>query len=216
MNLNLNSQAALKALSAVEIDSRITLECVKALNELGSRNSVTFGWVPGHSNIWGNEIADELARAGSKHIMYRPEPACGISRAMRKRVLRDWVQNQARLKWRQSPGLLHSKELIKEFSTRASMWALQLSRDQLTVLTRALTDHCKLNKHMHRMGLTPLCRFCCVDAETHLHLLCDCDALIHTRSRALGGHKMHPQDVKALSSKKVIGYFTALGLIEDL
>ena len=61
-----DSQAAIRALSAYTVTSKLAWDCITRLNELGSRNQVTIYWVPGHRNIYGNEVADELARKGSE------------------------------------------------------------------------------------------------------------------------------------------------------
>jgi hypothetical protein len=47
--------------------------------------------VPGHEGIAGNETADLLTRTGSEHPFTGPEPACGISIGVAKRVVMDWA-----------------------------------------------------------------------------------------------------------------------------
>jgi hypothetical protein len=47
--------------------------------------------VPGHEDIVGNEMADQLARTGSEHLFTGPEPACGISTGVAKKAVRDWM-----------------------------------------------------------------------------------------------------------------------------
>ena len=59
-----DSQAALKALQAVRTSSLIN-QCQKALNDISARHVVGLYWVPGHTGVRGNEIADGLARSGS-------------------------------------------------------------------------------------------------------------------------------------------------------
>jgi len=39
-------------------------KCQKALNNNSSRHEVGIFWVPEHSGVRGNEIADDLARGG--------------------------------------------------------------------------------------------------------------------------------------------------------
>jgi ribonuclease HI len=51
-----------------------------ALNDISTYLSVGLFWVPGHSGIRGNEIADELAREVFVHHFVGSEPALGVSR----------------------------------------------------------------------------------------------------------------------------------------
>jgi len=72
-----DSQAALKALS----NPRITLlvwDCIVALNQLSSHNSVRLFWVSGHSGIYGNEQANQLAKAASFKSYVGPEPVLPV------------------------------------------------------------------------------------------------------------------------------------------
>jgi ribonuclease HI len=75
-----DSQAALKALLAMKTTSPLVRQCQRALDDISTYHSVGLFWVPGHSGIRGNEIADELAKEGSAHHFVGPEPAVGVSR----------------------------------------------------------------------------------------------------------------------------------------
>ena len=59
-----DSQAALKALASPVVKQMLVGNCINNLNFLGQNNQVMLMWVPGHSNIVGNEEADTLAKAG--------------------------------------------------------------------------------------------------------------------------------------------------------
>jgi hypothetical protein len=47
--------------------------------------------VPSHEGIFGNEMADQLARTGSEYPFVGPESTCGISVGVAKKAVRDWT-----------------------------------------------------------------------------------------------------------------------------
>ena len=56
-----DSQAALKALKGYTVNHKCVLSCIEILNTLGLEKRITIGWIPGHTGVQGNEIADKLA-----------------------------------------------------------------------------------------------------------------------------------------------------------
>lgn len=70
-----DSQVALKAISSRTIKSQMVWECVKKLKKLGERNKVRLLWVPGHTAIEGNKIADKLANQTASTPPTGPEPS---------------------------------------------------------------------------------------------------------------------------------------------
>ena len=69
-----DSQAAIKALINCTVTSITALNCTRNLNQFGKQNLVSIAWIPGHAWVHGNEVADYLAKSGSKSKMHGPEP----------------------------------------------------------------------------------------------------------------------------------------------
>ncbi|XP_074027278.1 ribonuclease H1-like [Leptinotarsa decemlineata] len=60
-----DSQAAIKAISSMQVNSKLVWNCLEKLQELGSQNRLSLAWVPGHTGYKGNKEADSLAREGA-------------------------------------------------------------------------------------------------------------------------------------------------------
>ena len=68
-----DSQAAIKALIKCTVTSITVLNCIRNLNQLGKQNHVSIAWIPGHAGVHGNEVADYIAKSGSKSKMHGPD-----------------------------------------------------------------------------------------------------------------------------------------------
>ena len=66
--------------------------CIEILNKLGSDNDLLVAWIPGHTGVYGNERADDLAKAGSLlgTGMYGPELFIPIPYATCIREIKEW------------------------------------------------------------------------------------------------------------------------------
>lgn len=71
----------------MDIRSSLTLECWEALNDIALGNRIDLTWVPGHSNVEGNETADDLAKTGALSQLIGPEPALRIPTANIRRYI---------------------------------------------------------------------------------------------------------------------------------
>ncbi len=90
----------------------------------GHFNNVSLLWVPGHSNIVGNEKADELARMGSQEQFIGPEPYIGISFGTLKYHMKMWAY-QAHLQYRRyRQDCIMMKEFFLELNSASSHYLL--------------------------------------------------------------------------------------------
>jgi hypothetical protein len=68
---------------------------------------------------------------------------------------------------------------LKKPSAERAGELLNLSRNQVRILTGLLTGHCHLKGHLLELGLvnSPGCNRCKQASETATHILCDCEVL---------------------------------------
>jgi hypothetical protein len=115
--------------------------------------------VPGHEGIAGNEIADQLAKLGSKCLFIGPATACSISVEVATKAVKDWTHRDHKNHWEFLTGLKQAKGLIQGPSARRTKELLSLNRNQLQWVGGLLTGDCHLKGHLFKMGLTdsPIC-----------------------------------------------------------
>jgi ribonuclease HI len=110
--INSDSQAALLALRSPESNSKLVQNCINSLNALANAYKVTLRWVPGHSDIDGNEKiksksnqnhlfvkANGLARKGAERPLFGPEPFCGITKRKACSLLHNLEKTKALELW---------------------------------------------------------------------------------------------------------------------
>jgi hypothetical protein len=104
----------------------------------------------------------------------------------------------------------------KPFARKAGQ-LLNLSRNQLRIMTGLLTGHCHLKGHLFKLGLvnSPECNRCNQASETASHVLCDCEASAKLRFRHLVSHFMKPGDFEDISVSKILHYVQGAGLLNE-
>ncbi len=181
-----DSQVCLKALSLEGTKSKLVQECHKALNKLGQRKRVILLWVPGHSNVEGNERADALAKRGTLPIPTGPEPIIPIPAKSCSHLVENWFDKKWEEQWnsledcRQSRG--HILRTPKEYAPITT-----LSRLQIRHLVTLYTGHGNLGHHLHKMQLkeNSSCANCGHPDEDSDHFLLRCPKYKESREDIL-------------------------------
>lgn len=214
-----DSQAALKSLQSYKIDSSLVLECRALLDRLTVMNDVSLLWVPGHSDILGNEEADTLARNGSSHEFIGPIPFLPLSKNWAKSAIHSWTERSHKSYWQSLSSCKHTKLLIKEaLSVPNAKRLLSLKKSDLRKLIGVITGHFYFNKHLCNMRIktSSICDRCEEDEDTAYHLICLCPRLANRRFRFLGDYVLSEQEFKQLDIWKINRFISEIDLDAQL
>ena len=148
-----DNQAAILPLESYHTTSKLVWECKQLLLRLGSTNNVTLAWVPGHSGVEGNELADELAKKGASSLPFGPEPTLGISYRQARKEVEIWLQMEKAKSWQGMPNTRNLKRLSIKPSRELTQKLLSLKRTEVRRIVGILTGHCHLRHHLHRIGV---------------------------------------------------------------
>ena len=171
-----DSESALQALGDVHASDDMNIQhLAKTINKLLTSFdiNVTLQWIPGHSDIQGNETADHLAKAGTQKE--HPEKHCSMSTT--SQILRNNFKEEWLNRWTAgNTGRAMYAEITKP---NKSDPINNLDRQDQCTIFQFRTGHCKLNQHLNRINPQhpPLCRNCSFHMESVHHVLFHCQVL---------------------------------------
>jgi hypothetical protein len=92
---------------------------------------------------------------------------------------------------------------------------LNLSRNQLRIMTGFSTGHCHLKGHLFKLGLvnSPPCDRRQQASQMASHILCDCGPLATLRFRHLSHHFMESGDIEDMSLNKTLHFVQDVELL---
>jgi hypothetical protein len=146
-----DSRAALLTLKSYALSSRVVLQCGDSLQKLALSNRVRLVWVQRHCGIYGNREADAFPKAGSSSAFVGPERCLPLAPLSVKRREREWLLNAHSRSL--ETACYQSRMWLKKPNPSLTRYLLRLPRSKLRIFVGLITDHCPLNKHLHKMGL---------------------------------------------------------------
>ena len=160
-----DSLSALQGLTSDHPEQNL-MELMHQLNTLSKKAAVVLQWVPAHRGIRGNEMADRLAKEGSK----MEQALVGLSFQETKALIKNrWTKRNTcslgTCTYRPHQDPIHL-----------------LTRGQQTAIFRLRTGHCRLKAHLRRMGVVESAVCECGDGlQTPEHVLQTCTRLNQLR-----------------------------------
>jgi ribonuclease HI/retron-type reverse transcriptase len=188
INFFSDSQAAIYSINSTNCDNSLALNTINTLNSIGSTNKVTVHWVPGHSNITGNDRADELARTGSDSRPTGPEPFLPFSKNHSNSEIRNLMISQHQAQYEDNELSEKGKIPILIYFSKYKYKFSALPATHQKWLTWVLSGHSPLFYFQHRIGkaYSQYCEFCQQEPETSEHFLCQCVRYATTRLQTFG------------------------------
>lgn len=182
-----DSLSALTTLKYWKIDSStdtITATVKKIWAELINENKIIKGvWVPSHSEIIGNDKADQLAnhgRCNGKMLNYKGGPKL-MYNIVQKRIKKDWIEELQ--EWGRNKGrtYTHMRNRDKEdlLEKPFSLIKYNIPRKQITTMMGPRSGHCMSPEHLYRIGVktTPNCE--CGEIGSIRHIFLECTLNVH-------------------------------------
>ena len=176
----IDSQAAIRAIAAIECDSITVANCKDALKTLMRTRPVTLHWVRAHVGHKLNEEADRAAKFGtfSRWVYKVPISPCKIKQKLKQQFRDKWIR-----RWSAEKSCRQTRLFLPQPDPRLSKALITLPRKDLSMMVQFLTGHNHLNYHRNLMRKTadPKCRLCKEEPETSWHLITECPSLEGSR-----------------------------------
>ena len=129
-----DSRSALQALMSGEPDT-LQKKLTESISILAQTTCVVLQWIPAHTGIRGNEIADQLAKEGKE----KEQPPSHLS----YREVKTLIHNKKKAIFHCKTGRYNPNQDTLH----------QLPWHQQTIIFCLRTGHCRLNSHLKRIGV---------------------------------------------------------------
>ncbi|GBN83996.1 hypothetical protein AVEN_86987-1 [Araneus ventricosus] len=141
------------------VGDRTGISILKLLRHIGLDHEVHLKWIPSHVDIYGNEVADDLAKQGTA------EPLCS-NPSLTFDEIYSIRKNKDLKTWKVPP----SHDWYKRSSPGGS-FGLACDRADQTALSRFVSGHLRSCSFSHGNKVFPVCAKCGVASASPEHIL---------------------------------------------
>ena len=181
-----DSKSMLQSMEGKDLDEDLDEETLQVLikaDRLKTTHDIqlTMQWIPGHTDLFGNEQADKLAKQGSLKPQPTKQTTLNTAKQMTKQTYKqEWMKN-----WENGTTGRIVYENMK--TPKLKDETEQLKRKDQTAIFRLRTQHVPFNYHLNRFKPTipPLCDLCNYPYKTVEHVLFQCRELQDLRQKYL-------------------------------
>ena len=202
--------------------------------KLGEDYDITLNWIKAHVNHKGNEMADILAKTGSRLTCAEPTP---ISQATIKETIRQEMYREWDRRWQTQTDCRQTFIFFPCVDRAKSKKMVKMSRFDLGIMVRYLTGHVHLRRH-NKIAKTQqpvytdlpemkynlqdpddshsgpydrqiTCRLCKLKGkeETPYHLVTECRRAWYTRFSLLGCYSLENEDILPWDPSTLLQFF---------
>ena len=170
------------------MDHRIKINILKILNN--TNKNIIFEWVPGHSDIEGNEISDAAAKESlnNNRIVKLPLLYVDCKSLIAKLIFHQW-----QLKWTSYNGTMKTfKPILGDWKS-----AYRKSRKEEKILSRLRTNSCffKIQHFLYPKKYNKdFCQLCNVYTSVK-HILVECPRFQRYRLNMINDLNINPSDL---------------------
>ena len=199
-----DSQTAIKAIERPQRQSgqsiiKDLLDCIDEIMDKHRHLQIDIMWIPGHSEIQGNERADAEAKKAAADPTLNQLRRHRPLKSARTRYIKTAAKEQWQKIWtegtKNAKALRHITKIKRKGNkTGPKLYNDMVNRDTAATIAQLRTGHCGLNHYLHRFGIngSPYCE-CGYGKETVEHYLLECRNYKEPRKKlreAVGTGKM--------------------------
>jgi len=185
------------AIRSNNIRSKTVVNCLTAIRNIATTNTVELRWIAAHTGLWGNERADELAKLGSTldNILFCPFPQSRIKHLINSKVQvldnNKWTKN----KHNHTDSIIGSNEPSVISQLNNNYIKKRKSYRTILHMITALWSQQTPPQHQQIRYYTKMCPNCEATEETVKHFLGHCPATALLRGNTFYHHYLTSRDI---------------------